>query len=71
MTFAPTPGVVGVFNDSIFAVMVLCAQVPLIWYTVWLLSQKNMVWPQNPTPWVEGVSVGKIFATMLLQKSSA
>ena len=36
-----------------------------------LLSQKYMVWPFDPTPWVEGVSVGKIFATMLLQKLSA
>ena len=28
-------------------------------------------WPFDPTPWVESVSVGNIFATMLLQKSSA
>ena len=33
--------------------------------------KKYIVWPFDPTPWVEGVSVGKIFATMLLQKSSA
>ena len=46
--------------------MVLCAQFPLIWYATWLLSEKYIVWPFDPTPWVEGVSVGKIFATILL-----
>ena len=51
--------------------MVLCAQFPLIWYATWLLSEKDIVWPFDPTPWVEGVSVGKIFATMLLSASSA
>ena len=51
--------------------MVLCAQFPLIWYTTWLLSEKDIVWPFDPTPWVEGMSVGKIFATMLLPVSSA
>ena len=61
------PGVDGVCNDSIFAFMVLCAQFPLIWYATCLLSEKDMVWPFDPTPWVEGVSVGKIFAIMLLQ----
>ena len=71
MTFHPTPGVVGVCNDSIFAFMVLCAQFPLIWYATWLLSEKYIVWPFDPTPWVEGVSVGIIFATMLLPASSA
>ena len=44
--------------------MVLCAQFPLIWYATWLLSQKYKVWPFDPTPWVEGVSVGKIFAIL-------
>ena len=34
-------------------------------------QKKYIVWPFDPTPWVEGVSVGKIFATMLLQASSA
>ena len=61
------PGVDGVCNDSIFAFMVLCAQFPLIWYATCLLSEKDMVWHFDPTPWVEGVSVGKIFAIMLLQ----
>ena len=51
--------------------MVLCAQFPLIWYATWLLSEKNIVWHFDPTPWVEGVSVGKIFDTMLLLASSA
>ena len=51
--------------------MVLCAQFPLIWYATWLLSVKNIVWHFDPTPWVKGVSVGKIFATMLLPASSA
>ena len=51
--------------------MVLCAQFPLIWYATWLLSVKDIVWPFDPTPWVKGVSVGKIFATMLLPVSSA
>ena len=32
---------------------------------------KDIVWPFDPTPWVQGVSVGKIFATMLLPASSA
>ena len=69
--FDPTPVVIGVCNDSIFAFMVLCDQFPLIWYRTWLLSQKYMVLPFDPTPWAEGVSVGKIFATMLLQNLSA
>ena len=43
--------------------MVLCAQFPL--------SEKKIVWPFDPTPWVKGVYVGKIFATMLLPASSA
>ena len=47
--------------------MVLCAQCPLIWYATWLLSVKDIVWPFDP----KGVSVGKIFATMLLPASSA
>ena len=51
--------------------MVLCAQFPLIWYATLLLSEKDIVWPFDPTPRVEGVSVGKIFATMLLPASSA
>ena len=34
-------------------------------------QKKDIVWPFDPTPWVEGVSVGKIFATMLLPASSA
>ena len=51
--------------------MVRCAQFPLIWYATWLLSVKDIVWPFDPTPWVKGVSVGKIFATMLLPASSA
>ena len=29
--------------------MVLCAQFPLIWYATWLLSEKDIVWPFNPT----------------------
>ena len=33
--------------------------------------KKDIVWPFDPTPWVEGVPVGKIFATMLLPASSA
>ena len=69
--FDPTPGVVGVCNDSTLAFMVLCAQFSLIWYATWLLSVKDIVWPFDPTPWVKGVSVGKIFATMLLPASSA
>ena len=69
--FDPTPGVVGVWNDSILAFMVLCAQFPLIWYATWLLSVKDIIWPFDPTPWVKGLSVGKIFATMLLPASSA
>ena len=71
MTFDPTPGIVGVCNDSMFAFMVLCAKFPLTWYATWQLSEKDIVWPFDPTPWVEGVSVGKIFATMLLPASSA
>ena len=67
----PPHGVVGVCNNSIFAFMVLCDQFPLIWYATWLLSEKDIVWPFDPTPWVEGVSVGKIFATMLLPALSA
>ena len=67
MTFWPHPRVVGVCNDMLFAFMVLCAQFPLMWYATWQLSQKYMVWPFDPTPLVKGVSVGKIFATMLLQ----
>ena len=67
----PPHGVVGVCNDSIFAFMVLCDQFPLIWYATWLLSEKDIVWPFDPTPWVEGVSVGEIFATMLLPALSA
>ena len=51
--------------------MVLCTEFPLIWYATWLLSVKGIVWPFDPTPWVKGVSVGKIFATMLLPASSA
>ena len=51
--------------------MVLCAQFPLIWYATGLLAEKDIVWPFYPTPWVEGASVGKIFATMLLPGSSA
>ena len=51
--------------------MVLCAQFTLIWYATWLLSVKGIVWPFDPTLWVKGVSVGKIFATMLLPASSA
>ena len=51
--------------------MVLCAQFPLICYATWLLSVKDIEWPFDPTPWVKGVSVGKIFATMLLPVSSA
>ena len=51
--------------------MVLCAQFPWIWYATWLLSVKDIVWPFDPTPWVKSVSVGKIFATMLLPASSA
>ena len=43
--FDPIPGVVGVCNDSIFALMVLCAQFPLIWYATWLLSEKDIVCP--------------------------
>ena len=70
MTFWPHHRVVDVCNDSIFAFMVLCAQFPLIWYATWLLSEKDIVWPFDPTPWVEGVSVGKIFDTMLLPASS-
>ena len=69
--FDPTPGVVGVCNDSILAFMVPCAQFPLIWYATWLLSVKDIVWPFDPTIWVKGVSVGKIFATMLMPASSA
>ena len=46
--------------------MVLCAQFPLIWYATWLLSVKDIVWSFDPTPWVKGVSVGKIFATYML-----
>ena len=34
-------------------------------------QKKDIVWPFDPTPWVEGVSVGKIFATMLLPSPSA
>ena len=34
-------------------------------------KKKDIVWPFDPTPRVEGVSVGKIFATMLLPPSSA
>ena len=67
----PPNGVVGVCNDSIFAFMVLCDQFPLIWYATWLLSEKDIVWPFDPTPWVEDESVGKIFATMLLPALSA
>ena len=37
--------------------MVLCAQFPLIWYSTWLLSEKYIGWPFDPTPWVKGVSV--------------
>ena len=33
--------------------------------------KKYIVWLFDPCPWVEGVSVGKIFATMLLPASSA
>ena len=69
--FDPTPGVVGVCNDSTLAFMVLCARFPLIWYATWLLSVKDIVWPFDSTPWVKGGSVGKIFATMLLPVSSA
>ena len=40
----------------------------LLWCSVlcaiWLLSEKDIVWPFNPTPWVKGVSQGKIFATI-------
>ena len=32
--------------------MKLCAQLPLIWYATWLLSEKDIVWPIDPTPWV-------------------
>ena len=31
----------------------------------------SLAWPFDPTPWVEGVSVSKIFAIMLLPASSA
>ena len=48
--FGTTPGVFGVCYDGIFAFMVLCAQLPLIWYATWLLSQKDMVWP-HPLGW--------------------
>ena len=54
-----------------FTFIELCAQFPLIWYATWLLSVKDTVWPFDLTPWVKGVSVGKIFATMLLPASSA
>ena len=33
--------------------------------------QKDIVWPFDPTPWVEGVSVGKVFAIMSLPAPSA
>ena len=69
--FDPTLRVEGVCKDSILAFMVLCAQIPLIWYATWLLSEKDMVWPFDTTPWVKGVSLGKIFATMLLHVSLA
>ena len=46
----PPHRVVGVCNDSIFAFMVLCDQFPLIWYATWLLSEKDIVWPFDPTP---------------------
>ena len=46
--FDPTPGVVGVRNDSTLAFMVFCAQFPLIWYATWLLSVKDIVWPLTP-----------------------
>ena len=52
--------------------MVLCALLPSIWYATWLISEKDIVWHFDPPPpWVEGKSVGKIFATMLLPDSSA
>ena len=67
----PPQGSLVCLMTSIFAFMVLCAQFPLIWYATWLLSEKDIVWPFDPTPWFEGVSVGKVFATMLLPASSA
>ena len=51
--------------------MLLPALSALIWYATWLLSEKDIVWPFDPTPWVEGVAMGKIFATTLLPASSA
>ena len=34
-------------------------------------QKKDIVLPFDPTPWVGGVFLGKIFATMLLPASSA
>ena len=55
----PTPGVVGVCNDSIFAFMVLCAQFPLIWYATWLLSEKIYSWTFWPHPLGQGCVCGQ------------
>ena len=47
LPFNPTPGVAGECNDSIFAFMLLWAQLPLIWYVTWLLSERYSLtfWP--------------------------
>ena len=72
LTFDPNPGVEGVCKDRIFAFMVLfVSQFRLTWYATWLLSVKKMLWPFDLTTRVDDVSVGKIFATMLLHDSSA
>ena len=65
--FDPNPGVKGMCkNSGILAFMVVCAQFPFFWYATSLLSEKDIVWHFVPLPGVEGVSVGKKFATMLL-----
>ena len=70
--FDPNPGIEGVCkNSSILAFMVLCAQFPFIWYVTWLLSEKYMVLHFDHLPGVEGVSVSKKIATMLLHVSLA
>ena len=59
MIFWPHPRGPCVCNDSIFAFMVLCAQLPLIWYATWLLSEKRYSLTFWPHPLGRGCVCGQ------------
>ena len=50
-------------------VLAWCSMLHLIWYATWLLSEKKCIDLSNPPPGIEGVSTGKILATILLHAS--